>query len=833
MSFTSNSDGFYFWAENSTSVETDLEIIFNHNTGAQAKTTVKLAPGKQFITMPWSTFGANFNQTNVSTLTLRVFCIWNYENAVCIDDIGTYQEVKTGIAVNYSLAGGSWTQGYTVPDRVTTGMKLPGYENIVNGDFTFGGWYLSSDFTGDRVYTVPSNVTEGMTFYAHWINHNVNGTDFEDDDATSFATNYYLWTGVSGTTAELNTDRANAISGNNSAKLTLKVRSNSDLYNDTDFGNALDYGWWTATEYLGEGVCFWMYTDKDLTFKIRADGGAPSEKSIFVAAGKHFVTVPKEVFSNRRKYFHIRFTNPNEEATVYIDNVGTYSTAGADATITYHLNDGTLTGGATTISPFETTVLPTEDQVKKDGWYFAGWYDNAELKGYPVFYVGAAEFSKNEFWAKWVEDVKINYDFENIGANDNLADHHWRDADAYDDPATDDPDDGWRPHGGGFKLNLEQDANNLAPDSTKGIHGEYTVQKGGYTRYEPPNAVFRNFNWSTTFSNRGAERDGDGFCFWVKSDKQTEMKIVFMINGDPKYETYTGTFKLPAGVGVRVYLPWSYLNTDEKVIARCGFQIYGAIGSSGNVWIDDLGIYNEEKPVTFVAKNDDEDIMVKAYNSHLVKGTSVSIEKKTVNDLAAMGGALPAGAKLAYLANFKFQNAEGGAATVYGPTWMSFKLPLGADLSKLGAYEVFFDGSSMPVNYIIEGNWMTISNLNSSGDILITLNDTTWKPSGVEIDKNVIQDFKETITTIIPGNNNTDNDDDSNDTNVDTDNNDTNNGTTNNKRPPKREPMAQEPVDNGNTNSIPWVVIIAIGAAVLVAAGAVITIVAVKSRRSK
>lgn len=844
MSFSSNSDGFYFWAENSTPVETDLEVVFNHNTGAQAKVTAKLAPGKQFIIIPWSKFGASFNQTNVGTLTVRVKCIWNYENAVCIDDIGTYQEVKTGISINYNLGGGSWTQGYTAPERVTTGTKLPTYENITNGDFTFGGWYLNAEHTGDRVYTVPSNATDGQNFYAHWINHNVNGTNFDADDDTSFGTNYYFWTGVreGGTTAALNTNRAYASSGNNSAKLNLKVRGSGDTSGDTDFGNALDYGWWAPDEFLGEGVCFWMYTDKDVSFKIQSDGWATSEKTISVAAGKHFVTVPKEIFSNRRKYFHLRFSSPAEAATVYIDDIGTYSTAGSTATITYHLNEGTLTGGPTVIDPFHSTVLPTEDQIKREGWFFAGWYDNPEFTGYPVFYVGAAEFDKDEFWAKWVEDVKINYDFEKIGASDNLADHHWRDADAYDDPATEDPDDGWRPHGGGFKLNLEQNTANLAPDSTKGIHGEYTVQKGGYTRYEQPNAVFRNFNWSTTFSNRGAERDGDGFCFWVKSDKQAEMKIVFMINGDPKYETYTGTFKLPAGVGVRVYLPWSYLNKDDPVIARCGFQIYGAIGTSGNVWIDDLGIYNEEKPVTFVAKNADEDIMVKAYNSHLVKGTSVSIEKKKLKDLTDMGGALPEGAKLAYLANFMFQNENGGAADVYGPTWISFKLPLGADLTKLGAYEVFFDGSTLPVNYIIEGNWVTISNLNTSGDILITLNDTVWQPTGIAIDKNVIQDFKETITTVIPGGTNTDtntgndtNTDNNTDNTVDTDNNTgDSNGTTGNKRPPKREPLKDTAGDNADTeaSSFPLVIVlvIAVGGVAILGAGVVIIVTAAKRR---
>ena len=87
--------------------------------------------------------------------------------------------------------------------------------------------------------------------------------------------------------------------------------------------------------------------------------------------------------------------------TVYIDNMGTYSTAGSNAEITYHLNEGTLTGGPTVIDPFESTILPTEDQIKREGWFFAGWYDNPEFTGNPVTKTDASWDSTVHLYGKW------------------------------------------------------------------------------------------------------------------------------------------------------------------------------------------------------------------------------------------------------------------------------------------------------------------------------------------------------------------------------------------------------------------------------------------------
>lgn len=58
---------------------------------------------------------------------------------------------------NYNLA-------YTMDTTVTPSFPYSLNTNINNVDYTFGGWYLTSDFTGDAV----TSVTAGTTVYAKW-----------------------------------------------------------------------------------------------------------------------------------------------------------------------------------------------------------------------------------------------------------------------------------------------------------------------------------------------------------------------------------------------------------------------------------------------------------------------------------------------------------------------------------------------------------------------------------------------------------------------------------------------------------------------------------------
>ena len=47
--------------------------------------------------------------------------------------------------------------------------------------------------------------------------------------------------------------------------------------------------------------------------------------------------------------------------------------------------------------------------VPREGYVFSGWYDNADLKGYPTKFISAIVSEEQEFWAKYTPVYKISY----------------------------------------------------------------------------------------------------------------------------------------------------------------------------------------------------------------------------------------------------------------------------------------------------------------------------------------------------------------------------------------------------------------------------------------
>ena len=76
--------------------------------------------------------------------------------------------------------------------------------------------------------------------------------------------------------------------------------------------------------------------------------------------------------------------------------------------ITYHLNDGTAGAGAPdeyTIEDAVTLVAPT-----REGYTFAGWFDNEACEGTAVTSITAGSTGDKEFWAKWTANTPVDPD---------------------------------------------------------------------------------------------------------------------------------------------------------------------------------------------------------------------------------------------------------------------------------------------------------------------------------------------------------------------------------------------------------------------------------------
>ena len=288
-------------------------------------------------------------------------------------------------AINLELNGGT----LNVVSNYKSGDVLPEIGEIVREGATFAGWYTQADFTGERIYIVPSGASGDITYYARWINHDVNFENFDsysDTDALSSKWGNWTWPETNASVA-LNTEANHALSGNNSFKISFnKANANANILKQN-----VNYS------KTGDGVAFWVESTNGATVKIKFNNNASLESQpITIPAGKQMVTIPWGQIPNALTTAYLWQTNlivsaPNAGDAVYIDDIGTYSNL-SDYRITFNTNGGVWTEGyEVPENCFANMPLPTMDNIKRDGLAFAGWYDNAEFTGSPVdFEIGRA-----------------------------------------------------------------------------------------------------------------------------------------------------------------------------------------------------------------------------------------------------------------------------------------------------------------------------------------------------------------------------------------------------------------------------------------------------------
>lgn len=98
------------------------------------------------------------------------------------------------------------------------------------------------------------------------------------------------------------------------------------------------------------------------------------------------------------------FTSPDNSSSYVVDSndahVASFSLRQNSYAVTLHPNGGTVNSGNVTAYDYGKGVtLPTD--VTREGYAFAGWYDNEALTGSPVKAIGPTDEGDKTFWAKW------------------------------------------------------------------------------------------------------------------------------------------------------------------------------------------------------------------------------------------------------------------------------------------------------------------------------------------------------------------------------------------------------------------------------------------------
>lgn len=443
--------------------------------------------------------------------------------------------------VNLQLNGGT-LQGSS--EVYSAGDALPDSAMITRAGAAFGGWYTDADFTGDRIFTVPSDAAAGTTYYARWIYYSFDFVNFDSYDTDSDMTAVWLNWGTDVADYSLNSDSAHAASGK-SMKIDIKqANTNADIVTQT-YNNTKS----------GDGIAFWVESANGITVKFRFNGKSQYISQIkTVPAGKHFVMIPWSELGESltasylwQAEFFIKV--PNADETVYLDDIGTY--VDYSTNITYNLNGGSWAEGYTPDEVYnkdEGLTLPVMSNVNKDGFAFAGWYDNEELAGNAVYSIPAGTLGNKKYWAKWIYHLANCENFESYGTNDELNAKwlNWADTNA------------------SFSLNTDS----AHANSGKSMKIDF---------------VNANANSNIALQDISFSRTGDGVAFWIESENGATVKFTF----NTKFSS--GEKIIPGGKHI-VTIPWTEFGDISSISEFWRTQLLFKVANVGDtVYVDDIG----------------------------------------------------------------------------------------------------------------------------------------------------------------------------------------------------------------------------------------------------
>lgn len=106
-----------------------------------------------------------------------------------------------------------------------------------------------------------------------------------------------------------------------------------------------------------------------------------------------------------------RLSIPDHDITLYAQFES------RDFNIQYELNGGQFTTDryTTTYKNIDNPALPTAKQLKKEGYQFVGWYDNASFTGEAITTIAKGESGDRTFYAKWIDkNALVNEVIEQI-----------------------------------------------------------------------------------------------------------------------------------------------------------------------------------------------------------------------------------------------------------------------------------------------------------------------------------------------------------------------------------------------------------------------------------
>jgi len=286
---------------------------------------------------------------------------------------------------------------------VTYGAAMPTATAPTRTGYTFGGYYTGTNSTGTQYYTATM-------------------TSARNCDLTSATTLYASWTA---NTYTITLDRQSGTGGSASVTATYDSAmptATAPTRTGYTFGgyytgtNGTGTQYYTATmtsarncDLTSATTLYANWTASTVTLTLNPDGGTVTPTSITVNSGSTLGTLPTPT---RTGYtFTGWFNRQNSGGTQYTANsiLNANATAYARWTatsynITYNVNGGSTVQNRTYTITSNAITLPV---TTRNGYTFAGWYENPDLTGNAVTTIPTGSTGDKQFYAKW---NAVNYD---------------------------------------------------------------------------------------------------------------------------------------------------------------------------------------------------------------------------------------------------------------------------------------------------------------------------------------------------------------------------------------------------------------------------------------
>ena len=298
---------------------------------------------------------------------------------------------KDTYTITYNNNGGTINGSYSATYQYGDEVDLP--EDVTHVGCSFGGWYNNANCEGAEITSISSTSTGDKTFYAKWTPNEYTVTLNPGEGSIS---NGDIHSYIYGVGAILPTASSMSLQGKTFAGWYDNPEFEGDAISEitvADYGNKTFYALWDANVYpvvlnTNEGV-------------IRAGN---------VVSYKNGIETPLPTNVIRTGYI---FEGWYENSSCLGSSVSVIPASSNGAKtywakwredvydITYEPNEGVINDEVIPTQYTFSVGASLPANVTREGYAFAGWFDNSLFEGQPIALVRSSDYGNKTYYAKW------------------------------------------------------------------------------------------------------------------------------------------------------------------------------------------------------------------------------------------------------------------------------------------------------------------------------------------------------------------------------------------------------------------------------------------------